>query len=94
MGLSEKATGSRMIFSPKGRIAVMVLKHYACCSDKKLIEQLNSNIDYQFFCDIHLGLHRLNNYKIVSQIRCELADKLDVDSAEQVLYNHWSPYIR
>ncbi|MDD7885361.1 hypothetical protein [Flavivirga sp. 57AJ16] len=55
MRISEKATGSKMLFSPKGRIALMLLKHYACCSDKKPIEQLNSNIDYQFFCDIHLG---------------------------------------
>lgn len=91
MDISEKATGPKMLFSPKGRIALMLLKHYACCSDKKLIEQLNSNIDYQFFCDIHLGLHRLTNFKIVSQIRCELADKLHIDSLEKVLYNHWSP---
>ena len=93
LDVSEKVTGSKMLFSPKGRIALMLLKHYACCSDKKLIEQLNSNIDYQFFCDIHLGLHRLTNFKIVSQIRCELADKLHIDSLEKVLYNHWSPYI-
>jgi len=49
----------------------MFLKHYVCCSDRKLIEQLNSNIDYQFFCDIYLGVHRLTNFKVVSQIRCE-----------------------
>jgi hypothetical protein len=93
MHISEKVTGSKMLFSPKGRIALMLLKHYACCSDKKLVEQLNSNIDYQFFCDIHLGLHRLTNFKIVSQIRCELADKLHIDSLEKVLYHHWNPYI-
>ncbi len=93
LSVSEKATGSKMLFSPKGRIALMLLKHYACCSDKKLIEQLNSNIDYQFFCDIHLGFHRLTNFKIVSQIRCELSDKLSIDSLEKVLYTHWSPYI-
>ncbi len=71
----------------------MFLKHYACCSDRKLIEQLNSNIDYQFFCDLHLGLHRLTNHKIVSQIRCELSKELDIDSVEKLLYQHWSSYI-
>ncbi len=55
-GISEKPAGSKMLFSPKGRIGLMILKHYGCYSDRKLIEQLNSNIDYQFFCDIHLGL--------------------------------------
>ena len=44
-----------------------------------MIEQLNANIDYQFFCDIHLGHHRLTNYKIVSQIRCELAKNLSIE---------------
>lgn len=33
-------------------ILAQKLKQYACCSDKKLIEQLNTNVDYQFFCGI------------------------------------------
>ncbi|AUS06764.1 hypothetical protein C1A40_15525 [Tamlana carrageenivorans] len=92
-GIKEKTTGSKMLFSPKGRIALMFLKHYTCSSDRKLIEQLNSNIDYQFFCDIHLGFNRLTNFKIVSQIRCELADKLDIDLLEKDLFNHWNNHI-
>ena len=92
-GITEKSVGSKMLFSPKGRIGLMILKHYACCSDRKLIEQLNSNIDYQFFCDIHLGITRLTNFKIVSQIRCELADKLNIDALEKVLFTNWKPYI-
>ena len=91
--VKEKSKGSKMLFSPKGRIALMLLKHYACCSDRKLIEQLNSNIDYQFFCDIHLGFTRLTNFKIVSQIRCELASKLNINLLEKEFYNHWKPYI-
>lgn len=82
-----------MNFSPKGRIALMFLKHYAGCSDRKLIEQLNSNLDYQFFCDVVLGFKRITNYKIVSQIRCELASSLSIDATEKVLYKHWKPFI-
>lgn len=93
LSITEKSLGSKMLFSPKGRIGLMFLKHYACCSDRKLIEQLNSNIDYQFFCDIHLGMNRLTNFKIVSQIRCELADKLNIDILEKELFTHWKPYI-
>lgn len=44
-----------MVLNPKGIIALIFLKHYTCCSDRKLIEQLNGNIDDQFFCDLHLG---------------------------------------
>ncbi len=93
LNIKEKQSGSKMIFSPRGRIGLMFLKHYSCCSDKKLIEQLNGNIDYQFFCDIHLGFNRLTNFKIVSQIRCELAANLDIDALEKDLFAHWKPYI-
>jgi hypothetical protein len=71
----------------------MFLKNYSQVSDRKLIEQLNSNIDYQFFCDINLGYTRLTNYKIVSQIRCELAGNLDISEHEKVLASHWSDYM-
>lgn len=92
-GLKEAVKGAKMSFSPKGRIALMFLKHYACCSDRRLIEQLNSNIDYQFFCDLHLGFDRITNYKIVSQIRCELSASLDMDVLQKCLYTSWSDYI-
>lgn len=82
-----------MLFSPKGRLALLFLKHYACCSDRRLIEQLNSNLDYQFFCDIALGYKRLTNFKIISQIRCELASKLDIETIEKLFYKHWKSYI-
>lgn len=35
----------------------MVLNHYAFCSENKLIEQLNSNIGYQFYCDCDCDFH-------------------------------------
>ncbi|WP_170164617.1 transposase [Sinomicrobium pectinilyticum] len=92
-GLKESGKGTRFQFSPRGRLALMFLKHHAECSDRKLIEQLNSNIDYQFFCDIYLGMERITNYKIVSQIRCELSRVLEIDAVEKAFYVHWKPYI-
>ena len=92
--IQESIKGTKNYFSPKGKLALMFLKHYACCSDKKLIEQLNANVDYQFFCDINLGHHRLTNYKIVSQIRCELAQNLSIEKAEKILFHHWSGFIK
>ena len=92
--IKESIKGTKNYFSPKGKLALMFLKHYACCSDKRLIEQLNANIDYQFFCDIHLGHHRLTNYKIISQIRCELSTKLNIAKTEKILFNYWSGFIK
>jgi len=73
--LRESPKGPLRMFSPQGMIALMFLKSYACCSDKKLIEQLNGNINYQLFCGIFLGTNRIANYKIVSEIRCVLSKK-------------------
>ena len=93
LDLKESRLGRKAIFSPKGRLGLMFLKQYLGCSDEKLIEQLNSNLDLQFFCDIELGFERLDNFKIVSQIRSELAQKLAIDKTEKVLYSHWKDYI-
>ena len=91
-GLKEYNKGPRSIFSPRGKIALMFLKHYAGCSDSKLIEHLNGNIHYQIFCDIIIppGLP-LTNFKIISEIRCELAQKLDIESLQSILAKHWKP---
>lgn len=92
--IKESIKGTKNYFSPKGKLALLFLKHYACCSDKRLIEQLNANIDYQFFCDIYLGFNRLTNFKIVSQIRCELSSRLNIEKVEKVLFSNWSEYIK
>jgi hypothetical protein len=91
--LQSKNKGPQSLFSSKGKIALMFLKHYAACSDRKLIEQLNGNIEYQFFCDIYLGTQRLTNFKIISEIRCQLSKTLDINNVQQVLFNKWHPYI-
>lgn len=94
VGLKDKSKGPQSRFSPRGKLALMFLKHYASCSDKKLIEHLNGSIDYQIFCDILLPVGvRIKNYKIVSAIRSELASVLDVDKLQEVLIQHWKPYL-
>lgn len=93
-GLKQAKKGPDSIFSPKGKIGLMFLKNYAGCSDKRLIEQLNSNYAYQFFCDLYLGAENcITNYKIVSEIRCELANNLNIEKVQQVLASHWKDWI-
>src|SRR5690554_401977 len=77
----------------QGQAALMFLKNYSGLSDRKLLEHLNGNLDWQFFCDIYLRTERLDNFKIISEIRCELAGKLGMDRVQQALYGHWSPHI-
>lgn len=92
--IKEHKKGPRCHFSPQGKVALMFLKNYSGCSDSDLIDQLNGNIYYQIFCDIILspGEH-IKNFKIVSQIRCEIAATLKISEAEQVLMDSWRPYM-
>lgn len=94
LDLMDSKKGPKSIFSPRGKVALMFLKHYACCSDNRLLEQLNANTDYQFFCDLYIPPHaRLKDSKIISAIRCEVAKKLDISKVQDVLLAEWLPYM-
>ncbi len=91
--IRENKKGPGRIFSPQGMVSLMFLKSYVGCSDRKLISHLNGNIDFQMFCGVFLGPDRINNYKIVSEIRCDLAKRLDIRSLQEVLAGYWKPFI-
>jgi len=94
-GLKEYKKGPDCMFSPKGKLALMFLKSYTRFSDEELIENLNGNYDYQFFCGVIIDpLNRITNFKIVSQIRCELSLLLKVEDCQEVLAKHWMPYLK
>jgi len=92
--IRKNSKGPDPIFSPQGMLALMFLKSYVGCSDKKLIIHLNGNIQFQLFCGIFLGLERIKNFKIVSDIRCELSKKLDIKAQQGVLACYWKPYLK
>jgi len=91
--IKENRKGPTRIFSPRGMVALMILKSYVGCSDRQLIEHLNGNINFQLFCDILLQGERLTNFKIVSQIRTYLSDRLNIYEAQKILAKHWKPFI-
>ena len=94
MGLKDSPLGRKGYFSATGKIALMVLKSYTGLSDRHLIEHLNGNIHFQLFCGILIDpSHPVTNYKIVSAIRQELAEKLDMDAFQCILAEHWRPYL-
>lgn len=72
----------------------MFLKSYVGCTDSKLINHLNGNIQFQMFCGIFLGPECISNYKIVIEIRCELSKKLDIKVLQGVLTGYWKPYLK
>lgn len=93
--IKASAKGPDCIFTQQGKLGLMFLKHYACCSDERLIEQLNANVHYQIFCDILLSPgESIDNFKIVSQIRCELAETLNIDRSQKALASNWIAYMK
>jgi transposase len=73
----------------------MFLTAYKGVSDRKLIEQLNGNIDYQLFCGILLKPgERFVDNKIVSKIRTSLGHKLNIKQSEKILAGYWKPTLQ
>ncbi len=91
--LKENRQGRKSLFSPQGKLALMFLKSYSNLSDRKLFEYLNGSIHYQMFCGIFLGPDQLDDFKIISKIRTELAKKLNIRVLQDVLAKFWKPYI-
>jgi hypothetical protein len=91
--IKKSKKGPDPIFSPQGMLALMFLKSYVGCSDRKLISYLNGNMDFQMFCGIFLGPERIANYKIVSDIRCTISKGMDMRKLQEVLATNWKPYL-
>ncbi len=91
--IKENRKGPTRYFSPRGMVALMILKSHVGCSDRQLIEHLNGNINFQLFCDLLLQEERLTNFKIVSHIRTYLSDRLNIHEAQKILARHWKPFI-
>ncbi len=93
--LRHSRKGRTAIFSPQGKIALQFLKSYTGLSDKQLMERLNADYQFQFFCGLYISPEQpLANFKIISEIRTELGKKLDIAAAQKSLADYWKPYIK
>lgn len=94
LGLIESNKGRSSIFSPQGKVALMFLKNYCGCSDQRLLDHLNGNLYFQFFCGILIPPSSgLKHRQLVSSIRGQLAAKLSIEDVQKVLATHWKPYL-
>ena len=71
----------------------MFLKSYSGMSDHRLFQQLNGSIQWQMFCGIFLGPEKLADFKVISRIRTELGNKLDLREVQAVLAKSWKPHL-
>jgi hypothetical protein len=91
--LKNERKGRYAQFSTQGKLALMFLKAYTGLSDRRLYEHLNGSIQYQLFCGIFLGPGKLADFKIISRIRTELAHRLTIRAAQEILAKAWKPFL-
>lgn len=91
--IKDNRKGRSTLFPPQGKLALMFLKSYTGFSDRKLIENLNGNLQHQLFCGVFLGPEKLVDFKIVSRIRTQLSAKLKIPECQRILAKAWKPYI-
>ena len=93
--LKHNQKGPQALFSPKGKIALEILKTYTRYSDRKLAQCIRGNINAQIFCDIYFDDKTINfDYKLISKIRVEISKKIDIKKLQNILATYWSAYIK
>jgi len=58
-------------------------------------ERLSSDYVYQFFCGVYYRPgDKIPGFKIISDIRCELAERLKIGDLQKTLADSWKPYMK
>lgn len=87
--------GPIKLLDGRGMVALMILKHYTCLSDKKLLERLNTDYAMQYFCGIELrNGKRIKDNAFVSCVRSFISKHFDLDTIQSLFIKHWKPEIK
>ncbi len=92
--LKKNKCGAKGRFTPTGGLGLQILKHYYKQSDKKLIEQLNTNWAMQLFCGIRLKQgEQIKDEEVVGRWRSYFGLHLNFDLTEYTLAKSWTPQL-
>jgi len=87
--------GRKPEFELQGKIALQFLKSYSGLGDEQLMERLSSDYVYQFFCGVYYKPgDKIPGFKIISDIRCELASRLKTRESQKILAEYWKAYLK
>jgi transposase, IS5 family len=79
----------------RGGIALQFLKHYLRISDAQLIERINTDWAFQYFCGIQLGRDEIISDKnLPGTWRNYIGRYLDIEKWQLVLSKAWKPYMK
>lgn len=91
----QEHRGKKPEFELQGKIALQFLKSYSGVSDEELMDRLSSDYVYQFFCGVYYRPgDKIPGFKIISDIRCELAGRLKTGDLQKTLADSWRPYMK
>ena len=87
--------GRERKFSIRTEIALLVLMSVTGLSDRRLWEELKSNIYYQLFCGIILlPEYKTGNWKILSDIRRRYGKISNIFELQDLSADHWREYLK
>jgi len=91
----QETRGRKPIFDIRGKLALMFLKSYLDTSDEQLMERLSSDYLVQFFCGVYFRPEdKVPHFKLISQTRVELSQRLDLNAFQVAMAHHWKPYMK
>lgn len=92
---AQSGKGRKPWFDVKGGLGLMFLKHYLGISDALLIERINTDWSMQLFCGICLApTEKISDTNLPSYWRGYLGKHMAIDSLQQVLAQHWKPFMK
>ena len=81
-------------WSPKSKAGLLFLKSYTGLSDAKLLERVQTDYAFQYFCSIKLADNeRINDPTLLSRIRQEFGSTQFLNQLQILLGQHWIPYM-
>lgn len=82
--------GRKSTLCLRGEIGLMFLKAYSNLSDKDLIDRLNTDFSYQFFCNVVIDpLKPIKDNQLPNKIRVKLSKKIDWHEFQKQLAINW-----
>lgn len=92
--IPKNSRGPSKILDGSGMVALMILKHYTCLSDEKLLNRLNTDYAMQYFCGINLqNGKRIRDNAFVSNVRSYIGKHFDLDMIQSLFVTHWKEEI-
>ena len=76
----------------QGMIALLFLQAYTKLRDRRFIDSLNGNWQWQLFCGIQLPINTpIKDRNLMSRVRKYVSQYLDLEKFQHILMGHWKP---